>query len=274
MNSRSDHEEPARGRAARRTADGVLSPSATRHKAARNVPLKPIVPTPTVLPEEGERIPNPQYPETPPHSKSRDNSRSLSSHLRPSSRVTHGSHHHHDEEEDDDVAPSTTYSDSVSLSTRFNASESADARSTASGKHSYRRPRDVAYEWEHASPPLHLLFLGSSLGNFDRVASANFLRSLPLRPGSSDTLLLGLDGRNDKARVERAYNDPAGYTAKFIMNGLNVAAKSLGLNETEVSFVDRFDYHGTYNEDIGELPVLYILLTMHIHVRLLTCRSP
>ena len=77
-------------------------------------------------------------------------------------------------------------------------------------------------------PPLHILFLGSSLGNFNRIEQANFLRSLPLRPGSGDTLLLGLDHDNDKEVIENAYNDPKGYTKKFIMNGLKAAGKVLG----------------------------------------------
>lgn len=67
--------------------------------------------------------------------------------------------------------------------------------------------------------PLHILFLGSSLGNFPRGADAQFLRNLPLRPGSGDTLLLGLDHDNDATEIEAAYNDSKGITKKFIMNG-------------------------------------------------------
>jgi L-histidine Nalpha-methyltransferase / hercynylcysteine S-oxide synthase len=70
------------------------------------------------------------------------------------------------------------------------------------------------------TPPIHMLFLGSSLGNFSRPDMASFLSRLPLRPGSGDTLLLGLDGDNDKQLVERAYNDRKGITKAFIMNGL------------------------------------------------------
>ena len=70
------------------------------------------------------------------------------------------------------------------------------------------------------SLPLHMLFLGSSLGNFSRTEMAAFLSQLPLRPGSGDTLLLGLDGDNGKELVERAYNDSKGITKAFIMNGL------------------------------------------------------
>lgn len=47
-----------------------------------------------------------------------------------------------------------------------------------------------------------------------------FLSRLPLRAGSGDTLLLGLDGDNGKELVEKAYNDSKGITKDFIMNGL------------------------------------------------------
>lgn len=67
--------------------------------------------------------------------------------------------------------------------------------------------------------PLHTLFLGSSLGNFPRGDDGDFLRGLPLRPGSGDTLLLGLDHDNDPAEIELAYNDSLGITRKFILQG-------------------------------------------------------
>ena len=67
--------------------------------------------------------------------------------------------------------------------------------------------------------PLHILFLGSTLGNFSRGDDAKFLRGLPLRPGSGDTLLLGLDHENDPVEIERAYNDSLGITRRFMMQG-------------------------------------------------------
>ncbi|KAG8951710.1 hypothetical protein FRC04_005731 [Tulasnella sp. 424] len=78
---------------------------------------------------------------------------------------------------------------------------------------------------EHA--PLHILFLGSSIGNFSRPDAVDFLNSLPLRPGSGDTLLLGLDHRNDGSTIETAYDDPAGWIRKFEYNGLRVAERVL-----------------------------------------------
>lgn len=69
------------------------------------------------------------------------------------------------------------------------------------------------------TPPLHIVFLGSSLGNFPRGADANFLGSLPLRSGSADTLLLGLDHNGNEDEIKAAYNDAEGISKKFAMNG-------------------------------------------------------
>ncbi len=124
--------------------------------------------------------------------------------------------------------------------------------------------------------PLHLLFLGSSLGNFDRASAVPFLSSLPLRAGKGDTLLLGLDGRPaaegttadgqpdysaGKAQVERAYNDAKGITRDFIMHGLAVADAELrGLsleqakarnNDTKIIDDSKWEYASRYNVRMG-----------------------
>lgn len=75
--------------------------------------------------------------------------------------------------------------------------------------------------------PTHFLFLGSSLGNFNRPDAAEFLRSLPLREGSGDCLVLGLDGRNEQEIVEKAYNDPQGITREWAENLWNVSTRSI-----------------------------------------------
>ncbi|KAJ9122437.1 hypothetical protein QFC22_001862 [Naganishia vaughanmartiniae] len=112
-------------------------------------------------------------------------------------------------------------------------------------------------EPDHEERPRHILFLGSSLGNFDRSETAPFLSALPLRPGSQDTLLIGLDGRpsavkrapgalktplaavtditrpstpdyfQGQKKVEVAYHDPKGKTEDFIMHGLEVVDQEL-----------------------------------------------
>lgn len=98
--------------------------------------------------------------------------------------------------------------------------------------------------------PMHIMFLGSSLGNFTRGEDAAFLKSLPLRAGSGDTLLLGLDHDNDPKKIERAYDDSTGVTREFIMNGLTCAGKALG-NE-HLFEQDKWEYVGQYNEELRE----------------------
>ena len=98
---------------------------------------------------------------------------------------------------------------------------------------------------ETLETPLHLLFLGSSLGNFSPGEDLAFLRSLPLRAGRGDTLLLGLDHTSDTAKIERAYDDRAGITRRFILNGLKGAGRALGdeslFAPEKWAYVSRYD---------------------------------
>lgn len=95
------------------------------------------------------------------------------------------------------------------------------------------------------------MFLGSSIGNFSRPDAANFIRSLPLRPGSGDTLLLGLDHDNERELIEEAYNDPKGYTERFIKNGLRVAGLVVGneslFDESKWEYINRYDTVRVYS---------------------------
>jgi L-histidine N-alpha-methyltransferase len=69
-----------------------------------------------------------------------------------------------------------------------------------------------------AGDHLLVLFLGSTVGNFDRDAGEDFLRSVRtiLQPG--DALLLGTDLEKSVAEQLLAYDDPAGVTAAFNLN--------------------------------------------------------
>ena len=65
---------------------------------------------------------------------------------------------------------------------------------------------------------LFVLFLGSTIGNFDRPAGDHFLREVRsiLRPG--DALLLTTDLEKPVPALILAYDDPAGVTAAFNKN--------------------------------------------------------
>lgn len=95
-----------------------------------------------------------------------------------------------------------------------------------------------------------LLWLGSSLGNFDRAGSKDFLRRLSDEAMDvGDTLLIGIDGCEDGAKIELAYHDPAGVTESFILNGLEHADRLLG--GQGLLRPDRFEYISRFNTDIG-----------------------
>jgi dimethylhistidine N-methyltransferase len=65
---------------------------------------------------------------------------------------------------------------------------------------------------------LLVLFLGSTIGNFDRAAGVRFLIEVRriLEPG--DSLLLGTDLEKPSAQVLAAYDDELGVTAAFNLN--------------------------------------------------------
>jgi L-histidine Nalpha-methyltransferase len=90
---------------------------------------------------------------------------------------------------------------------------------------------------------LLVLFLGSTIGNFDRSAGEDFLRSVrqTLRPG--DALLLGTDLEKDVATQLLAYNDPAGVTAAFNLNLLARINRELGADFD----LARFEHDALWN---------------------------
>jgi len=63
-----------------------------------------------------------------------------------------------------------------------------------------------------------LLFLGSTIGNFNRGEAALFLRRIRKRLQPGDFLLLGADLVKSRTRLLSAYDDPVGVTAAFNLN--------------------------------------------------------
>src|ERR1700693_4659209 len=63
-----------------------------------------------------------------------------------------------------------------------------------------------------------VLFLGSTIGNFNRGDAAKFRRDLRGRMQPGDHFLLGADLVKPRAKLLRAYDDPIGVTAAFNLN--------------------------------------------------------
>lgn len=66
--------------------------------------------------------------------------------------------------------------------------------------------------------PLLVIFLGSSIGNFDRREQEAFLRGVRARLREGDALLLGFDLVKPVERLLDAYDDALGVTAAFDLN--------------------------------------------------------
>jgi L-histidine N-alpha-methyltransferase len=66
--------------------------------------------------------------------------------------------------------------------------------------------------------PALLLFLGSTIGNFNRTQATSFLAQIRKRMQAGDYLLLGADLVKPRAKLLSAYDDPIGVTAAFNLN--------------------------------------------------------
>jgi L-histidine Nalpha-methyltransferase len=91
---------------------------------------------------------------------------------------------------------------------------------------------------------LLVLFLGSSIGNFDPRAADTFLRDIrrQLQPG--DALLLGTDIEKPVDEMLQAYDDPTGVTAAFNVNLLARINRELGGDFHLPSFEHESRYQG------------------------------
>jgi len=72
-----------------------------------------------------------------------------------------------------------------------------------------------------------IIFLGSSIGNFDPKEANAFLHSLSKYIRNDDALLIGFDLEKDKSILEKAYNDKKGITSQFNLNVLSRINKEL-----------------------------------------------
>ena len=91
---------------------------------------------------------------------------------------------------------------------------------------------------------LLILFLGSTLGNFEPSCALEFLRDVRewLNPG--DALLVGADLIKELDRMVLAYDDPTGLTAAFNLNLLGRINRELGANFQ----LRHFEHQARWNE--------------------------
>ncbi len=77
---------------------------------------------------------------------------------------------------------------------------------------------ECAYPLIPEIAPVMVMFLGSSIGNFDEAAEHSFWSSMSGCLTAGDFFLLGVDLVKDRETLEAAYNDRAGVSAAFTKN--------------------------------------------------------
>lgn len=93
----------------------------------------------------------------------------------------------------------------------------------------------IAADYSHHLPDLRsrpgqklVLFIGSTIGNFEPEEARDFLERLAASLQPDDALLLGFDMVKDEQILHAAYNDAAGITAQFNKNILARINRELG----------------------------------------------
>jgi L-histidine N-alpha-methyltransferase len=92
--------------------------------------------------------------------------------------------------------------------------------------------------------PAMVVFLGSTIGNFNHEESLHFWRSVGTHLEKGDHFLLGVDLVKDPAVLEAAYNDAAGVTAAFTKNLFVRMNRELGAGID----VDQLEHVARYND--------------------------
>jgi len=107
---------------------------------------------------------------------------------------------------------------------------------------------------DHSEGSVLLVWLGSSIGNYEPETARRFLGRLSENLSSGDNLLLGVDLIKDRPTLEAAYNDRAGVTAAFNLNILARINRELG-----GSFdLGRFGHQAVFNAVEGRIEMYLI----------------
>jgi L-histidine Nalpha-methyltransferase len=93
---------------------------------------------------------------------------------------------------------------------------------------------------------LLVLFLGSTIGNFDRDAAERFLTQVRRIMVPGDALLLGTDLEKPLPQLLKAYDDPLGVTSAFNLNLLARLNRELGADFDLSTFRHEARYNSTF----------------------------
>jgi L-histidine N-alpha-methyltransferase len=96
---------------------------------------------------------------------------------------------------------------------------------------------------------LLVLFLGSTIGNFEHPADVKFLRKMREILQTGDALLLGTDLEKPIHQLLDAYHDPLGVTAAFNLNLLARINRELNADFN----LHQFEHVAKFNQSVGSV---------------------
>ena len=103
----------------------------------------------------------------------------------------------------------------------------------------------LEFEYLHAGERRLVLYIGSSIGNFEPHQARQILNRVRAGLSKGDVLLLGVDLVKDRSLLLAAYDDFAGVTADFNLNMLVRLNRELGAEFP----LDSFQHRATWNEE-------------------------
>lgn len=103
----------------------------------------------------------------------------------------------------------------------------------------------------HDAPSKLIVWLGSSIGNFELGEAATFLTRVRRAMGEHDRLLVGMDLAKNGDVLEAAYDDSKGVTARFNKNILERINRELGGHFD----LESFEHRATYSEAAGRVEI-------------------
>jgi L-histidine Nalpha-methyltransferase len=126
----------------------------------------------------------------------------------------------------------------IGIRSDYNLGIDKAAAAAAAGCKSSERNQEI--------PDMKLvLFLGSSIGNFELIEARSLLGSVRKKLHTNDLLLVGFDLQKDESVLNAAYNDKAGITAKFNLNLLARINRELDGNLE----LGKFEHHAFYSRE-------------------------
>lgn len=111
-----------------------------------------------------------------------------------------------------------------------------------------------------------VMFLGSNIGNFNRIQNQGFLRRLWNSLNAGDYLLVGFDLKKNIKTLARAYSDSGNLTRDFNLNLLRRINRELGGDFD----LDKFEHYASYNPILGAMESFLIAReAQHVHIEAL-----